>query len=164
MAVAAPVWVMSQSRGDGGKDRKPSGGFSLLEILSVMAMMSVVALIAAPKAAEFTGQYQLVAAADQLAFEISRARMQAVGQNAFVRIRLTNVGYVRERSTDGGVTYVSDDVPVKLPSGIKAAAGDTGTPSFDRNGLATKATTITMTWGSTTKTIRTNVLGRVTVS
>ncbi len=155
---------MSQSKGDEGNHGARTGGFSLLELLSVLAMMSVVALVAVPKAAEFTGQYQLVAATDQLAFEISRARMQAVGQNAFVRIRLTNTGFVRERSTDGGVTYVADDVPVELPSGIKANAGDTGTPAFDRNGLTTKATTITLTWKSTSKTIRTNVLGRVTVS
>ena len=143
---------------------RQSRGFSLIEMLSVMAVMSVVALIAVPKAADFTGQYQLLAATDQLAFEITRARMQAVGQNAFVRIRLTEEGYVRERSTDGGITYVNDDVPVELPSGIEATAGDGGTPSFNRNGLAPAATTITLMRGSTKKMIRTNVLGRVTVS
>ena len=150
--------------GTAQKSCRGSAGFSIVEVLTGIGLMAVVSLVAVPNAREFTDRYQLMSAASQLSFEIARARMQAIGQNAFVRIRLLDSGdYIRERSSDN-VTFVQDDVTKTLPSGITATAGDSGTPSFDRNGIAAVATSITLQNPRGSKTVQTNILGRVTIS
>ena len=145
------------------KFRQSHLGFSLIELLVGLGLMATFALIATPVLSAFTGHYQLQAASEQLAFEIARARMQAIGQNVFTRVRVTGSQYVRERSTDGA-TYVADDVMVDLPLGVTATAGVGGSPSFNRSGLAPATTTVTLQSDHGMRTVRTNVLGRVTLS
>ncbi len=143
--------------------QRQESGFSLTELLVAIGLMTIVSAVALPSASEFLTQYQLQSASDQLAVEISRARMQAVGQNLFVRIRVEEDGYVRERSNDG-TTYIADDVYMALPAGVTIGTDATGSPSFNRNGLAPIATTITVSNECGQKVIHTNILGRVTIS
>ncbi|MFQ5665052.1 MAG: GspH/FimT family pseudopilin [Candidatus Binatia bacterium] len=138
------------------------GGFSLFEALVAISLASVVSLTALPVANEYVQQYQLVGAANTVAFDIARARMQAVGQNMFIRIRFLDAQhYVRERSPDG-VAFTQDGAPSALPSGVSAQTPPVTT--FNRNGMALLATTITLTNGESSKVLRTNILGRVTIS
>jgi type II secretory pathway pseudopilin PulG len=137
-------------------------GFTLMEMLVGVSTMMVLGLIATPAATTYFQRYQLTAATEQLAFEIHRARMQAVGQNRFVRIRVSAGEYVREESTNG-ITYVASDAPVDLPPGLDISAGDAGGPRFNRNGLATGTTYITISRGDDQKVVRTNLVGRVTI-
>lgn len=145
------------------KSRQPQLGLSLIELLVSLGLMATLALIATPVLSAFTGHYQLQAASEQLALEIARARMQAIGQNVFTRVRVANAQYVRERSTDG-TTYVADDAMVSLPRGVTAVVEAGGSPSFNRSGLAPLTTTIIVQSEHGTRTVRTNVLGRVTIS
>ncbi len=140
-----------------------SHGFSLLEMLAVLGFAAVIGLIAAPQFAGLVGEYRLTSAANQVAFELSRARMQAIGQNSYVRLRfLDGNTYVRESSTDG-VHYTTDDSPVNLPNGVKALS-DGGVTSFNKSGMALVVAPIRLSVGRESKTVRTNSLGRVTVS
>ena len=146
------------------RERDPSRqrGFSLSETVVAMSIAGIISLTAMPTTSGYLRQYRLVGTTNQIAFDIARARMQAVGQNLFVRIRFTDAGhYIRERSTDG-VTYVADDVSAVLPTGITAPTAPTTT--FNRNGVAAAATTVNVTDGKITKTIDTNILGRVAIS
>ena len=138
-------------------------GFSVAEMLTAVGLTTICSLVALPNAGRLLEHYRLMAAANQLSFEISRAHMQAVGQNMFVRIRMLDAGqYVREYSKDN-VTYVQDGPTNQLPAGLAVTTGSTGTPSFDRSGLAAAATTITLSNESAYKTVHTNILGRVTI-
>lgn len=137
-------------------------GFTLMEMLVTIGIMAVVAAVGTPLASTFYDRYEFTATTEQLVFEINRARMQAVAQNRFVRIRLDDGYYVREQSTDG-ISFTAADVPVELPDGYSVYAGVTGTPSFNRNGLANSTTYLTLQKGADLKTVRTNVVGRVNI-
>ena len=144
------------------KSQQGQGGFSLVEVSVGVGLLAIVSGIATPVASQYLERYRFIGATNQLAFEISRARMQAVGQNVFMRIRLDGPYYLRERSLDG-VRFVPDGMVTALPKGIEAYVGQTGAPSFNRNGVAVVATEITLHGDHIQKTIRTNILGRVTV-
>ena len=58
------------------------GGYSLIEVMVTLGLASMLSLIAFPSLSSLRDQYELRSAADQLALEIGRARMQAVAQNA----------------------------------------------------------------------------------
>lgn len=144
------------------RDNLRQHGFSLIEAIVAVAIAGIISLMAAPNLGSYVKKYRLVGTTNQIAFDIARARMQAVGQNVFVRIRfLDATHYMRERSTDG-TTYVADDISAALPSGITAP--DAPSTTFTRNGVATAATRINVTNGDTTKRIDTNILGRVAIS
>jgi len=145
------------------KTLKDSSGYSLLEMLVTMSLLVVVAGMAMPIASDYRNQLAMQTASDRLSAEISRARMQAVNQNLLVRIRFAGSNYVRERSVDGA-TFVADDVPVALPPGVSAVVQGIGGPTFDGTGMTPQSTLIQLQNGSLTKTIYTNVLGRVNVS
>ncbi len=145
------------------RHRSQQAGFSVVEMVTAVGLTTICSLVAVPNASKLLDQYRLMAAANQLSFEISRAHMQAVGQNLFVRIRVLDGGqYVREYSNDNA-TFTQDGPCGQLPAGLVATAGSSGTPSFNRGGLATAATTITLSNEAGYKTVHTNILGRVTV-
>ena len=138
-------------------------GFTFLEMVVTVAVMLVLSAVAAPVASSFYNEYQFTGEVERLAFEVARARMQAVAQRTNMRVRLTTTGYIREKSSDG-VTWTSADKTVKWSSGTSATAGSAGSPRFATSGLATASTDITVTRGSRTKTIHTSIVGRVTIS
>ena len=152
-------------------DRRPpvahQRGFTVPEILTALAIAAALSLVAAPKISEIQSEFRLSTAANQLGFEISRARMQAIGQNRYVR--MVSVGtnqYAREASSDG-VTYTRE-ATVTLPSYVSVSLGDAGAPVFNKSGLATTATTFTLSRqvaGHTKyKTIQVSILGKVSIS
>jgi hypothetical protein len=146
------------------RDLRTQRGVTLGELIAVVALCSIVSAALVPAAAIVIGHHRLQAATRQLSFDIARARMQAVGQNVFVRIRLVSpTQYVRERSADGA-TFVADGPAIPLPDGQQVAAGDTGTPLFNRQGLAATSTTLIVSGPAGQHTLSISVLGRVTVT
>jgi Tfp pilus assembly protein FimT len=133
-----------------------------MEMLVGMSTVMVVGAVATPLATTYLQRYQMTAATERLVFEINRARMQAVGQNRFVRIRVTSGGYVREQSTDG-LNYTAADATVTMPPGVGISVTGALGPTFNRNGLATATTYVTVARGSETKVVKTNLVGRVTI-
>ena len=141
-----------------------AAGYSIAVVICSLQLMIVAGLIAVPKLGTYLTQYRLLSASTQLGFDINRARMQAVGQNRYVRIKFQNSStqYQRQWSWDG--SSWTTDRTTTLPSGITASPAD-GTIQFDKRGMATANSTITMTNAvPKTKVITTNVLGRVTVT
>jgi hypothetical protein len=139
-------------------------GYTVSEVITALAISIAVAGAAAPMASVILKQHQLVAASRRLGFEIGRARMQAVGQNRFVRITLVGTSQYKREYSDDGVTFVTDGPTTSLPVGFTLAAGSTGTPRFDRQGLASASTSITVSGPRGQQTVNTSVLGRVTTS
>ncbi len=139
-------------------------GFSLVETLTVIGLTAIVSLVAVPRCSDLMNEYRLMSAANQLSFEITRARMQAIGQNRFVRLRMLEGGqYVREVSNDN-VTYTPDGTIVQLPSGLTVTTGAGGPPTFNRSGIAPSATSLTLQNEGGLKILQMNVLGRVAIS
>jgi Tfp pilus assembly protein FimT len=144
---------------------KKQAGYTIAEVLMVVAIAMALALAAAPGVGAILNLHRLDATARQLGFEITRARMEAVGQNVNVRITLVGSNqYKRERSSDSGATWSADGVTVSVPAGFALTAGETGTPRFDRQGLAPNSTSIIVFGPSGLRTVAINVLGAVTTS
>jgi prepilin-type N-terminal cleavage/methylation domain-containing protein len=137
-------------------------GFSLVELVVVVALAAIIGLIAVPKVSVLYAEYQLMSASGQLAFDVVRARMQAVGQNRFVHIKMLNsTQYACESSTDGSNWL--NRVTTNLPKGVTSST-TSAEVRFDRRGFPTVNTSITVrNTISQTKTISTSLIGRVTV-
>ncbi len=158
-----PVLGLTTSRRPGWRSiLSEQIGYSLIETVVVVGFLAIVLSVGVPQTSVVMRQYRLVGTTDQLAFEINRARMRAVGQSVLIRIRFAEgVRYRLERSTDG-VTFVQDGPWTQLPAGI-TVSGDPG-PTLNRRGLALSSATQVVSNGFASKTIRTNLLGRVTIS
>jgi Tfp pilus assembly protein FimT len=138
-------------------------GFSLVELIITLQFVALGGLILLPKVGALFSEYQLLSASNQLAFDIARARMQAVAQHRYVRIKmLSATQYARETSTDS--TTWSNRETISLPSRV------TGTPTtgelrFDKRGIAALNDPVTLKNGlEQTKIVTTNLVGRVTIA
>jgi Tfp pilus assembly protein FimT len=135
-------------------------GFSMFEIIMSMGFAAILVVLAVPRVNDFWTQYRLMGASNQLALEISLARMQATAQNRFARVRVQSAQYVRETSTNG--TDWTAQATTTLPNGVTASAAEV---RFDKGGYATINNSITVTNTlAKTKTLATSILGRVTVT
>lgn len=143
-------------------------GFTLVEGLVAIAVSTIVAAIAVPNAAALLEQYQLNAAANEVSFEIARAKMQAVAQNRFVRVVVAADGRSicrQTASSQSGPWSPSSCADakgyVKLPSTVLVSG--TG-PTFDRSGLALASGQMTVSNAAGAKKVNYSLLGRVTMS
>lgn len=64
-----------------------AGGFSLVEVIVVLGLVSVVAVAAVPSITSGMRRYSLITASEQVVSTIRSARHQAVGKNATLRVR-----------------------------------------------------------------------------
>ncbi len=134
----------------------------MLDLLVALGLTLVVSAMAAPTASKIVSNYQLRAATDQLAMEIGKARIRAVGQGVFSRVRITEGGYVVETSEDGS-TYTIVDGPFDLQEGWSISV-EGNHPTFSRTGLTAAPASISVGGNSLYRTLHVNVLGRVTAS
>ena len=94
-------------------------GFSLAELLTAMGLSAVLLAIAAPRLPTYYAQLEVAGSAKQIAVELHRARMKAVGENAFYRLTFSNDGtYIRQASQDGA-TFTNDGPTGVLPTGVQ---------------------------------------------
>ncbi len=148
--------------------RRPASGFSLAELLTVIAVGAVLSAIALPNLVYLSFEYQLARAANQLAFEISRARMKAVGENTYCRLRLGSspdgqVTYWLERS-ENGLAFQPDGPAITLPASVTLESTSEVLPQFDRQGLAAAPSAIVLANPlGQKKTVTASAVGRVVV-
>jgi Tfp pilus assembly protein FimT len=145
------------------KRHRSQHGFSLVELVVALEFGAILGLMAVPNVGALVAKYQLMGASNQLGFDIARARMQAVGQNRFARIKMQSATqYVRETSTDG--TTWSNRVTTNLPAGITATP-TSGEVRFDRRGFATINNPIALSNNiEQAKTVTTTLVGHVSIT
>ncbi len=142
-------------------------GYSIAEVLTVVALGTILCAIAVPNFVSLSAKYQLTGAAQQLAFDVGRARMKAVGENVYCRVRFatgdSGGSYWLERSNDG-TTYSVDGVTTQLPQQVWFSALPEVIPSFNRLGVGTGTSVIGLVNSKgQSKTVSINLLGKVTI-
>jgi prepilin-type N-terminal cleavage/methylation domain-containing protein len=138
-------------------------GFSFVELLTAMGIASILMLAAAPQLPTYWAQLQIANAARQVAMDLHRARMKAVGENAFCRVVFNSDNtYLRQSSPDGA-TFAADGAVSALPKGIRFTGG-LPQPTFNRLGTtgADAAVTLVNSLGKT-KSVQVNALGNIAI-
>ncbi len=142
------------------KTLRTTRGYTLLEMLVAVGVVSLVSAASYPAATDIYESYSFRSAVDQVRFEVKRARMQASAQSRFVRIRIDGDGaLVREHSEDG-VAYEQDVPPAPLPGPINAVVYGQA-PEFNPAGLGKSWSVIAVRSREHTKHLIINPLGKV---
>ncbi|MEN6375791.1 MAG: GspH/FimT family pseudopilin [Smithella sp.] len=157
---------------------KSNKGFSLVEMIIVMAIIGIVLAIASPSFYKYRQNTNLKEAARDLAGDISFWRQTSIAENVRYRIvfdQPSNNYTIRRESPANSGTYV--DVSTKSPASVNSAIiimGGASAPSFT-SGVAyiTIQPRGTMSAGTvwlqhtnrlSTSTITTNLMGKVNVT
>ena len=142
-------------------------GFSLIEMIVVMAIISVLAGITIPVYLSMQPSIRLNGAARQLMGDLMWARMQAISQNNEFRIIYKdNRRYtiLDDDNNDGvntaGEAIIVKDIQNKYYDVIYSSSNTNDLIFFPR-GNATNLTTITLTNISGTKKVSVSITGRV---
>lgn len=143
-------------------------GYSIVEMLVSVGLAAVLMAVAVPYFPAFWAEFQIGGAAREIAIDLQRARMRAVGENAWYRVVFdsSSGSYHFESSPDGN-TFTQTGSTIWLPRGI-SFSGDAQRPTFDRLGKLTNSNgfanvTIANTMNRT-KTVQINLLGKISIS
>lgn len=140
--------------------RSVNAGFTMIELMTTMVIVGVLAVLAIPAFGEQLARRRLEGVATDLTTDLQFARSQAVSLRQDVRLRSTSTTtYVVDNSA-GTVTHKS----VTLPAGITITNGVTVTYDALR-GSAAAARTFGLASGSTSATMQVDVAvtGRASV-
>lgn len=138
--------------------RREPAGFTLIEVLMVVAIIATMAAVALPAIARFLRNYQIRGAAQQVAAEIQTARLQAIKRNVnfgvvFLVRSATSYQYFFEDKALTGArqTYATGDQGLlrNLPTGVQFDTPAT-TPNDQGFRLTRIGTMCIPTTGSTT--------------
>jgi len=147
-----------------GKKRSERG-FTVIELLAVIAIMMVVTAIATPTFYYWLPTYRLSAGARQIAADLQLARMKAISQNTSYRLRFTDNNTYEMQKNDGGFAVAPGHGSVKLPEGITVTNGTPfNTSEFLPRGTANTGVgsdEITVTNGDLNKAVCIKLVGRV---
>ena len=113
-------------------------GFTLLEVLVALALVTILAAISVPHWGTLLPTYRLRSAARQLRADLSRIKMQAVSETARLRLVFSASRYSVEKYD--GATYqpIGDDR--SLPKGIDIRSTTRSSLGFTPRGTATPGT------------------------
>lgn len=140
--------------------RSTQPGFTMIELMTTMVIVGILAVLAIPAFGEQLARRRLEGVATDLAADLQYARSQAVSTRAGVRLRSTSTTTYVVDNAAGTVTYKS----VTLPAGITVTNGVTVTYDALR-GTAASAQTLALASSRTSATMQldVNTMGRVAV-
>ena len=149
-------------------------GFSLSELMVVMAIVGLIAITSTPWLITYWSSATLRAAAEELAAGLNRGRQLAIAQGRSVCVEIVSGQYrYRTSPPGGGSACTSVDIwsgPGAGANGFFRLANNVtftanANPVFDYLGAATGATfTVTPPQGATTLKVVVSVSGRVQIT
>lgn len=162
--------VFRQNRSILTKHPRRSRGFSLLEMVIVVAICLIVAAIAVPTINSVMTTYRLRAAVSSVTGAIQTTRYQAISSGYAYQIVLSKTNSTFQVQSDpnrtGNFANVGNAIPL-ASSSIPVVLGADTTLQFRPSGLvqaAVGATTLTLTYGGNTETITVSNYGNVKVT
>lgn len=145
----------------------PEKGFTLIEVMIVIAIMAIMAAFAAPNYGHYMAQRRLNGAARQIMSELMTARMQAVSQqNTFKLSFPNNHEYTilddddNDGTADSGELLVTRDIQSEYYS---VTTSSTASPIFYGRGTANGAT-ITVSNSAGSKNVVVEITGCVRIA
>ena len=146
------------------KNTRLDPGFTIIELIVVLALAAIVMAIALPGLISWLPTYRLSAGARQVASDLQLARMKAISQNTKFRLNFgspPSTSYTFEKD-DGG--FATESGPFSLPDGIKVIAVTAS--EFQSRGTVNTAGSITLenNNGDPTKTVTISIVGRVSIN
>ena len=142
-------------------------GFTLIEIMIVVAIIAIIAAIAAPSFQSYITQRRLNGAARQVMTDLMEARMKAANQNNRFRIFFLDTHRYKvlddgnnNNSEDIGETSTTRDIHNDYYDVTLSASND---PIFYPRGTAAALATVTLTNSSGSKNVTVGISGRVKI-
>lgn len=145
---------------------RKNSGFTLLELIVIIAIVGVLTAIAVPNFISYLPSYRLKGAISTLRGDLYSAKMLAIKRGVQYKVVFTAGGYQIQRGTSSAGTFsldqteiarnFSDDYP-----GVTASAN--ADPVFSPRGTATGAT-ITLQNGQKSQEIKISITGRIKVN
>lgn len=150
----------------GGSDR--TAGFTLAELVVIIAIIGILAVMAVPSFLSYYRAAALKSGAQQVVTQVNQAREIAIKENSDVCVTLASSTQMAYRlGSCGGTVWVGAGTTatggINLPAGITATAS--ANPIFNYVGSALPAATYTLTYTPTGATLTVSVAasGRVTI-
>jgi len=149
---------------NGGGKLSLADGFTLLEILVVMAIFTILGAFAVPQWGNLLAKYRLDSAARHVATELHGARNRAMAQ--YRRFKLVfdspTTYTIQKEQTPGEEDYMAISGSKSLPIGITAVFNNT--PVFQTRGNASSGATITLSNSENeTKEVVVHLTGRIDI-
>ena len=145
--------------------RTGADGFTLIEILIVVAFIAVLAGVAVPTVTDAMRRYSLASASQEVVSTIRSARQQAVGQNAIRRVRFNFPAVGQYQVLDAADAAVGDVQFLPAGADFGAVSGDiaitTSGRVTDLAGTPTTETIVLSNDDGQTTTITVSPSGRV---
>jgi type IV fimbrial biogenesis protein FimT len=138
-----------------------SYGFTVLELLVVMALMSIVTALAIPSLSSTREQLTVNEATQKIAATLAEVRAEAVRVKSKISISFSSTGLTWDTYQDG-----TTDGTLKLPKGVIWSGSTPATFSFDGLGLVPSISgtqSITVKRGKHSDTVQINKNGYISL-
>ena len=141
--------------------KKNYAGFSIVELLVVIAVFAVLAAIAVPNFLQYMPKSRLNGATRIIASDLMAARMEAVKLNQTVYMQQTGGNDHEYKIIKSADILKTVDLHNDYED---VAIDDFGKVVFNSRGIANSSHTVTVTNPSGSKTIDVNIAGRVKIN
>jgi prepilin-type N-terminal cleavage/methylation domain-containing protein len=160
--MAAPALLETPTMRGYPHVRSRQRGFSFVELLVTMTLLSIVYAMVIPNFRAVGSSYALGQAASQVAADFQSTRMRAIAANATYRFAYDSSTKTYSMERQNGVGWVVERRS-QLPTGVTVGTV-ASTPTFNSRGMLNQAVSIPLSANGKTKTVTVNVLGQTTIS
>jgi prepilin-type N-terminal cleavage/methylation domain-containing protein len=145
--------------------RQRSGGFSLTELLVLLAVVGVLATFATPYFLSYYRTAQVRGAASEIAAYLNQGRQLALQRNGNVCVHITASAMHYHLGGCGGAAWLGPgtDGAGNIPAPENITLSTTADPVFSYLGAATPAATYTVSRGAYSLTVTVSASGRVLI-